>query len=82
MTSKSFPADASKTPSAPSSDSRPTTYEAAMARLEALACEMEAGDVAIDLLASKLKEAQRLLAFCRDKLTRAEEEVQKLLETE
>ncbi len=53
-----------------------------MTRLEALAREMEAGDVAIDLLASKLKEAQRLLAFCRDKLTRAEEEVQKLLETE
>ena len=82
MTSKSYPADASKTPSEPSSDSRTLTYEAAMTRLETLARELEAGDVAIDLLASRLKEAQQLLSFCRDKLTRAEEEVQKLLEKE
>ena len=50
-----------------------------MQRLEDLAREMEAGDVAIDLLAAKLKEAQQMLTFCRDKLTRADEEVQKLL---
>ena len=55
------------------------TYEAAMKRLEKLAQEMEAGEVAIDLLAPKLKEAQQLLAFCKDKLTKADEEVQKLL---
>ena len=56
------------------------TYEAAMERLEKLAKEMETGDVAIDQLAAKLKEAQQLLTFCKDKLTKAEEEVQKLLE--
>ena len=55
------------------------TYEAAMKRLETLAREMEAGEVPIDLLATKLKEAQQLLTFCKDKLTRAEAEVQKLL---
>ncbi|MBQ7494978.1 MAG: exodeoxyribonuclease VII small subunit [Bacteroidaceae bacterium] len=58
------------------------TYEAAMKRLETLAREMEAGEVPIDLLAAKLKEAQQLLAFCKDKLTRAEAEVQKLLENQ
>lgn len=53
-----------------------------MERLETLAREMEEGNVAIDLLATRLKEAQQLLAFCRDKLTRAGEEVGKLLETQ
>lgn len=56
------------------------TYEEAMERLEALAAEMEKGTIAIDQLASKLQEAQQLLAFCKDKLTKADEEVKKLLE--
>lgn len=56
------------------------TYETAMAQLEKLAREMEAGEVPIDILAAKLKEAQQLLAFCKDKLTKADEEVKKLLE--
>ena len=55
------------------------TYEQALARLEDLAREMESGEVAIDLLATKLKEAQTLLKFCKDKLTKADTEVQKLL---
>ena len=55
------------------------TYEAAMAQLEKLAREMESGEVAIDVLAAKLKEAQTLLAFCKAKLTKADEEVNKLL---
>ena len=56
------------------------TYEAAMERLEQLAKEMENGDVAIDQLSAKLKEAQQLLQFCKDNLTKADEEVRKLLE--
>ena len=56
------------------------TYEAAMERLEKQAREMENGDIAIDQLATKLNEAQQLLQFCKDKLTKADEEVQKLLE--
>ena len=56
------------------------TYESALSRLEALASEMEAGEVAIDELAPKLKEAQQLLTFCKDKLTKADEEVRKILE--
>ncbi len=51
------------------------TYETAMERLEALAREMENGDIVIDELATKLNEAQQLLAFCKDKLTKADEEV-------
>ena len=56
------------------------TYEAAITQLEKLAREMEAGEVPIDLLAAKLKEAQTLLAFCKANLTKADEEVKKLLE--
>lgn len=55
------------------------TYEAAMEQLEKLAKEIENGDISIDQLATKLKEAQQLLQFCKDKLTKADEEVRKLL---
>ena len=55
------------------------TYKAAMERLETLTKEMENGEIAIDQLATKLKEAQQLLQFCKDKLTKADEEVRKLL---
>ena len=56
------------------------TYEAAMEQLEKQAREMENGDVAIDMLAAKLKDAQQLLQFCKDKLTKADEEVRKLVD--
>lgn len=56
------------------------TYEAAIEQLEKQAKEMENGDIAIDQLATKLSEAQQLLQFCKDKLTKAEDEVRKLLE--
>lgn len=55
------------------------TYEAAMQRLENMAREMEAGNVPIDQLSTKLKEAQQLLAYCKEKLTKADAEVQQLL---
>ncbi len=51
-----------------------------MAKLEKLTREMEAGEIAIDELASKLKESQQLLQYCKDKLTKADEEVRKLLD--
>ena len=60
-------------------ENKELTFEAAMERLDTLAREMESGNVAIDLLAAKLKEAQQLLTFCKEKLTKADEEVQKLL---
>ena len=55
------------------------TYELAVERLETLVREMEQGHVPIDQLAAKLKEAQQLLAFCKEQLTKADAEVQKLL---
>ncbi len=51
-----------------------------MERLEQLARQMEAGEVPIDQLASQLKEAQKLLAFCREQLTSADKAVGKILD--
>lgn len=50
-----------------------------MVRLEKLAKEIESGEIAIGKLAEKLKDAQQLLQFCKDNLTKADEEVRKLL---
>ena len=55
------------------------TYEQAMSQLEALARQAEDGSLPIDQLATKLKDAQQLLQFCQQKLTAAEQEVEKLL---
>ena len=55
------------------------TYEEAISQLETLARQAEDGTLPIDQLAAKLKDAQQLLKFCQQKLTAAEEEVQKLL---
>lgn len=56
------------------------TYGKAMERLEALVAEMEEGELDIDLLGSRLKEAQELVRFCRGKLYKADEEVKKIME--
>ena len=57
------------------------SYEEAMARLEELVRRIEANETGIDRLAGELKEAQRLVAFCREKLYATDEEIKKILET-
>jgi len=56
------------------------SYEAAVSRLEKLAAEMEDGNIAVDTLTDKLKEAQALLAFCKERLTKVDDEVKRLLQ--
>lgn len=58
------------------------TYGKAMKRLETLVEEMEQGELDIDLLGSRLKEAQELVRFCKGKLYKADEEVKKIMEEE
>ena len=58
------------------------TYEQAIAQLEQLAQHMEQGSVPIDELATKLREAQNLIKFCREQLTDADKSVQKILNHE
>lgn len=56
-------------------------YEAAIQRLEEIVHQIENGEMDIDSLASRLKEAKKLMAFCKSKLQSVEEEVNKIMET-
>ena len=55
------------------------TYEKAMKRLEEIVAKLESGEMDIDALAQNLKEAQKLVEFCKEKLTTVEAEVKKCL---
>ena len=53
-------------------------YEEALAQLETIVRKMEQNEYDIDELAAQLKTAQRLIKFCKDKLTKTEAELQKI----
>ena len=53
-------------------------YEEALAQLETIVRKMEQNEYDIDELAAQLKTAQQLIKFCKDKLTKTEEELQKI----
>ncbi len=55
-------------------------YEQAVMRIEQIAGKMENGELGIDELADNLKEAQKLIKLCQDKLTRTDSEIKKLLD--
>ena len=57
-------------------------YEEALAQLETIVRKMEANEYDIDELAAQLKTAQRLIAFCKDKLTKTETELLKIQQLE
>lgn len=54
-------------------------YEAAMAELQAIVTKMENDELDIDQLTEQLKRAQELIKLCRDKLTKTDEEIKKIL---
>lgn len=56
------------------------TYSEAMKRLETIVSRIEGNELDIDQLGSQLKEAQKLIKFCRDKLYKADEEIKRMLE--
>ena len=56
------------------------TYEEAVRRVETLVAQLENNELDIDTLSKRLAEAQQLLALCRNKLTRADEEIHKILD--
>ena len=55
-------------------------YEEAMAQLEAIVRRMETGELNLDSLADELKKSQKLIKMCKDKLTKTDEEIKKMLE--
>ena len=54
-------------------------YEEAVAQLEAILRNMENNQLDIDSLTEQLKKAQQLVKLCKEKLTKTDEEIQKIL---
>lgn len=54
-------------------------YEEAVRELEAIVDKLENDELDIDSMAERLKEAQKLIKLCKDKLTKTDEEIKKLL---
>ena len=54
-------------------------YEAAFAELQAIVRKMENDELDIDQLSEQLKRVQELIKLCRDKLTKTDEEIKKIL---
>ena len=54
-------------------------YEEAMRQLQEIVSKMENDELDIDQMSEQLKHAQELIKLCRDKLTKTDEEIQKLL---
>lgn len=53
-------------------------YEKAVARLEEIVSEIEGNDKDIDSLVDQLKEAQKLLKQCREKLYKVDKTIKSL----
>ena len=56
------------------------SYKEAVEKLRRIVAEIERGDLDVDLLSDKVKEATRLIKLCKEKLYKADEEVKKVLE--
>jgi len=56
------------------------TYNEAVEKLRAIVEEIESGELDVDVLSEKVKEATRLIKLCKEKLFKADEEVKKILE--
>lgn len=53
----------------------PKDYESALAELEAIVADMEAGQLSLDASLAAYKRGAELLAYCRRQLTDAEQQV-------
>lgn len=58
------------------------TYSEAMKRLENIVARIESNEQDIDELGNQLKEAQKLIKYCREKLYKADVEIKKMLESD
>lgn len=56
------------------------SYQEAVGKLRQIVNEIENGDLDVDLLSEKVREATRLIKLCKEKLYKVDEEVKKILE--
>ena len=55
-------------------------YEDAVKQLETILDLLESGKMDLDDMSSELKKAQQLIKICKDRLTKTDEEIKKILE--
>lgn len=58
---------------------RETKYEEAVSKLENIVQRLENDEMGIDEMTTQLKEAQQLIKLCKDRLTKTDAEIQKIL---
>lgn len=56
------------------------SYNEAIDQLKKIVAEIERGELDVDILSEKVKEASRLIKLCKDKLFKADEDVKSILE--
>jgi Exonuclease VII small subunit. len=56
------------------------TYNEAILKLRSIVADIEKGELDVDILSDKVKEAARLIKLCKEKLYKVDEEVKKVLE--
>ena len=56
------------------------SYNEAVDKLRKIVADIENGDLDVDLLSEKVKEATRLIKLCKENLYKVDEEVKKVLE--
>jgi len=54
-------------------------YETALAEIQSIVSKMENDELDVDQMSVQLKRAQELIKFCKDKLTKTDEEIKKIL---
>ncbi|WP_276792089.1 exodeoxyribonuclease VII small subunit [Segatella oulorum] len=54
-------------------------YEEAIATLEQIVARMENNELDLDTMSEELKKAKQLIKLCKDKLTKTDQEIRKLL---
>ena len=59
---------------------RETKYEEAVEKLENIVKRLENDEMGIDEMTTELKKAQQLIKLCKDRLTKTDAEIQKILD--
>ena len=57
-------------------------YEEAVRQLEDIVEKLQNDELDIDSMSENLKKAQKLIKLCKDKLTKTDDEINKILETD
>ncbi|MBQ9232323.1 MAG: exodeoxyribonuclease VII small subunit [Prevotella sp.] len=55
-------------------------YEEALRQLDEIVHKMERNEYSIDELTTQLKKAKELIKLCKDKLTKTDEDIKKILD--